>query len=254
MPQNAASRAHALMSKARLGEGRVHKVWAAVFGLPENSPIADVVDLLSDLYSQLLHAEQEAKQKFTAETAAVKLKHFPNLKRAVFSYDLNGSFEGSVRTVLTESALDSLENLAHDLENERQIEQTDIERISQMVDDLFAEVADSDLTKRLKQFVLSWLAKVRRALDQFRITGSRGLQDALIVIQGEACVLEPVTAAVKKTAPSVWGRVESLWNYACKAVDFGDRCKKLCESPVTHKVIEFGLGHIPGSETLKIGE
>lgn len=255
MPENSAARVHALMSQAQHKNGNAYQVWSEVFGLtpPDQSQIPEVTTRLVAMYQELLLAEQEARLTMSPEKAAAKLQHFPRLKRALLSFNLNGNFD-HIRDVMTDAALISLELLAHDLEEEPKKQPKEIEEINNQVNELFNVVSESKLNKKLKEFILTWLSKIRTALDRFRISGVRGLQEALATIQGEAAFFAPVVAEIKKEAPTVHERFLTMYAKAIEFADFADKCRKIAESPYVAPLLDFVAKSLGFDEFSKIGD
>lgn len=240
MPENSATRAHAIFSLVRnIKNINSVKAWGTAFGNPELQP-AEVTSQLVELHRQLEDVEEQIKQKYSTEAANVKLKHIPALKQSLFTGSLTGTIN-LAKELMTDAALDSLEALSHDIADETKIPESELEKISDSIEGLFREIESSGLHKKLKTFLMKMLERIRRAIAQYRISGAKGLQEALVAMQGEADLFYPAIDKVKKEAPGLWSKLSAFFSGVVITAAFLNACTDISESKPVSYAVEFGL-------------
>lgn len=230
MPKNAADYLHRsltlLQSKPSLP-----------LSLDEEEPVpkfpsddAALLPILAELLDQLNEVEVQVRLKFDESTATLKLKFFSDLRRGLANKLVNKRHQNE-GPIFSRESLYSLELIAHELDEEPEPTPDDIQEIRATVAQLFEMVAGSDINKKLRAWILNWLSAIRRAIDGVEIIGTRGLQKTLVRIQGEAILFQEALEQVEKAEPTLFSRLQGLFNTIYKASEIGDRCRKLCESP-----------------------
>lgn len=234
MPTNSAYRLHRIFSDAIAGPER-HPLsrWASALDVTED-PIV-IAPLLFTLMNELNLIEERIEDKFPQHQAAIYLKFFPQIKTSLaqLSNPIN----------LSESALHSLEHLQFLLDDEPEISPGDLNSIAKEIDDLFESVRSSNLKPTLRKWLMSWLSILKQGIDRFKIHGAKGLQDALIRIQGEADVFGTALAQVKEEDPTLYEKFEAFWNKACETTKMLERCQKFYESG--KQIAKFGMKLLP---------
>ena len=235
MVQNSASRVFDILTRAKKQNRALPtiKVWATVFGVSET--LDGVAPLLVELYGQLDDVERQIRDKFDGRKAEISLKHFPALRQVVCFCGI-GTQWSDAHDILTETVLFSLEALIHDVDEETELEPDEFTAINNALTQLFELVCHADISKKLKDWILNWLSAIRTSIDRYRISGTKGLQEALIRIQGEAQFFHPAFREVKKKAPAVYEQLFELFDKICKATEIAERCRKLCDSAVVGQI------------------
>lgn len=235
MNQNSANRVFLILSKAKLQDRRVATLKAWSIALNVSATFEDVAPLLIDMIAQLDEVERQIRAKFPANKADTSLKHFPVLRKAICFHGINSQW-ASVRELLSETVMFSLESLTHDVDVEPDVKEDDLKLIRQQLTELFELVERAEMSKKLRGWILNWLSAIRSAIDRYQINGTKGLQDALIRIQGEATFFSQAFERVKESDPPLYERLLSLFRHICTASDIAERCRKLCESPIAQQI------------------
>lgn len=236
---NPARRAFAVFQFVRTFQDKTCSgAWEAAFELVGNRVGPEgLFQRLVELYAELDSAEKLARQKFSDEQAAVKLKYMAKLKASLGHQGTQAWYDSYV----SEAMLHCLENLAHDLDDEPQIQPSELDAIQKELTALFEQVRSSSLKPQLKRWILGWIAKIQNGITHFKIYGVKGLQDALIAIQGEAWFLAPALKQVEQGAPEVYSGLEGIFSKVVKVVDFTDKLVRLCDSSIVAPMINLGL-------------
>jgi hypothetical protein len=234
---NPAKRAFEILSrldpkKVQIDKNAMVDIWGQAFR-DAGCPTENVYENLRRLYTELEEAEEAAIDQFGPEKARVKLKYFNELKCAV----------GLTREkyLPSEAGVHSLESLAIDLHEEPEISATNLDGIQREVTELLEHVKKSSLKPQLKRWIMGWLGKILAAIIHYNLNGAKGLQDALIAIQGEACFLTLALKEVENEDPTFYAKFEEFFTRATKVAAFAERVKKLCDSSMIAPLISLGL-------------
>lgn len=240
MPQNSASRIYAMLVEAKqhLG-GPTIIAWAKAFNVKHT--LDEVAPLLVEMLRQLDELETEIRDKFDVQKANVRLKFFPQIRKAIAFQDINAG-GGNVNETLSREAIYSLEFLIHELDEEPDLKPADLKAINDALNELFEMVSKSDINKRLRDWIMSMLSMIRRAVDRYRISGARGLQDALIRIAGEFALNQPALEKVETESPTIFAKFVNVVGLVHKVSEVVERCRKLCESPLAGYIGAAGSG------------
>lgn len=149
--------------------------------------IVAVSDALSELRATLRDIEDQIRIHISADHHQLYLSQFHVLKKLFAPNKLNDNFKVQ-RPLVSESVLLSLGHCAKDLPEEGAIEESELELLFNATSELFAQVEKGDLAPGLKRWTLRLLDSILRAINFYRISGSRGLRDALAKVIGELLV------------------------------------------------------------------
>jgi hypothetical protein len=241
MPQNNASRIHTILVdvKKHLGGVPTLVAWSKALNVKET--LDEVAPLLVEMLRQLDDLESEIRDKFDVQKANVRLKYIPEIRKAIAFQDINvgGS---NVNATLSREALYSLEFLIHELDEEPDLTPSDLNAINEALNGLFDTVDKSDINKRLRDWIMSMLSMIRRAVDRYRISGAKGLQDALIRIAGELALNQPALEKVEKESPTIFSKFIAMVSLVHKISEIVERCRKLGDSPLAGYLGAAGSG------------
>jgi hypothetical protein len=211
------------------------KVWAEVFGLTPDSPMAedDVVTCL-----QALRAEMDnLRVKLLALNAPENLMQ-PGLTRfrnVSSTSNLNAGWNGF------RDEISKPENrlafawadwtLREDSEEDMHQEQFD--ELMSEIDSLEASLRDTEMSPYLRDFVQRQVDSIRSALRIYRVQGMRPIEAALHRVAGaytlEKSRLETAQAAASETAKSVLSRMGGIVEKTAKVADQIDKIRKAGE-------------------------
>lgn len=240
MATNGASRLHTFFSQAKGSPNNRPTVqaWASAVGVEPKFEI--VLPYLAEILTQLDDIEEQVRSKYSQRKAETLLAYFGDFRRAVAHEGMGGGWE-PVKNLLSDAALYSLKTMEHELDDEPEIKADVLETLKKELDELFTMVNNSGLNTKLKSWLLSWISALRQGIVRFQVSGTKGLQDALIRIQGEADIFAPALDQIKQVEPKVFERVNSVFVTTCKIAELADRCQRLCTSSTAVHVFSLGL-------------
>lgn len=165
--------------------------WARVFDLQEHNnalepEVETEVCLRLIQLRKLITEAEEAIQDLEGLHTERYLRPFVRLRMFVPLTDLMSQFNQTLG-VVTESDMTLLEMASDELSSrhvESVVEEDELKVLREQVDELFDKIKQSNLNDQLKVFILSQLATIRRAIDEYRIRGTERLQEALAEIIG----------------------------------------------------------------------
>jgi uncharacterized protein with HEPN domain len=180
---NSAKRLHSILlqAKEQREDWSVQRVWASVFQIDENDlpKIFYQLALLQELTNEV---EKEIRNLDVDHD--VYLQHMARIRQALAHPNFQSHW-GAVKQHLTEAALLSLQFCAESLKRhsaEIVVPEDELRIIQKDIDELFQQIADGDFNKKLKTVLLDMLEAMRRAINEYRIRGAKGLREELFTV------------------------------------------------------------------------
>lgn len=221
---NCASRTRWLLSNAlRENDGTpVIEAWANVLK-PNHDPDYDhyeVLKLLDSLREELKLVQSELeKRKVPANL------YEPHLKNAFDSTQVNslGSGWANYRKHITGELLVCLSFAAFIIgENEFQFEDSDIDEIENLINELKESLEDAGIDPVLKQFVSSQVEILSRSLDEYRIKGNKSFKGTYIeglsqIVENEIVIKTNREDPLVRKLKSVWEKIQQITKKAAEA-------------------------------------
>ena len=204
------------------------EVWSTLFGVTEENPIKKsgvVADRLNAMYRELeIVREQMAKANYSEN---LYLPATDKIECALSMLLLPHTWN-SARQFLTAETLIALEFCSEILpDEETQISSEELEEINLKFEELSSALIDSQLPERLRALIEHHLSLIRRALDEYPISGAKILREAARTAIGEMIeVNELVESNCKSTEISKLG---ALWTSVNKAADIALKAEKLAQ-------------------------
>jgi hypothetical protein len=178
---NPAGRLYDLLSKASARPGNQHArvVWATVLNAdPKND--SEITRKVIALY-QLSEEVQSIIRVVEDVNTDLYLSAFPQVEKAFFPLNLGTSWN-SYQQHLDKGVMTSLQFCAELLSNryvEEKISGEELEKITEMINELFQAIADSSLNGALRMTLLEEVERLRTALAMYQIKGAKGLKQSL---------------------------------------------------------------------------
>lgn len=175
-PNNPFARLHEVLSDFRRiglekGSAPLHKVWLAVFGLPEQD-IGAIFERLIDLRI-LVKRARKAVEGNAAFAPELHLRSFSLVEQLVGTTDLNADWRAYERCVsdviLTELAFTAFS--FGQAAPEPVVLVDDLREIANELADAYEAIARADMDARAKSALLSMLDAMRVALERYRVLG-----------------------------------------------------------------------------------
>lgn len=219
---NAASRLYRLLEQgASLPDNTATlKAWASVFRMEEPYGVQLSIDVSERLLwlNQELEILEQQLAAFKPEDAnrAEALTHIGQALSPVY---LPTNWD-NVKQFLSAETLNSLANWIEILsEDERSIQQEELEAIRVQTQELEPLLGSSTLDEKLKLLVSRQVKSIRKALDGYSIIGTRALKAAAFSALGELIYIEPTLKShcdkpeVRKLI-DVWEKISELADQA----------------------------------------
>lgn len=181
--------------------GRLHKILAKIKTKPDTTKVIDawsevigceateveVTRAVVALY--MLSQEVQSLIKMNSSiNEELYLKSFTRLERAFFPLNLNTNIS-NVKNQLTEEALTRLQFCAEELSKsyaEDFIDNSELEKILDLVNELYEQTRQSSMPDKLKLALLEELERVKHAIALYSIKGAKGIKESLQSLLGMA--------------------------------------------------------------------
>lgn len=171
-------------------------IWARVFRLKSaakqlsalnDNELIEIRERLTTLYGEVKRLEDEVHLFCEGGKAnpAILLRNIPRIKKALIDVPLVESWQDVRANYLTDATYTTLEILETQLPSEGVIDNDELARFSQQVDELVTFIRNSSLPSPLRGWILSLLNSIRRSLDTYEVSGAKGFHEALTSILGE---------------------------------------------------------------------
>lgn len=226
---NSASRIHALLSIAVSQPNKaIWGVWADVFGVKGANDTETAELVLERLH--WLHIELQILQA-QAQRASLSSHLYEGalsrIRSALSPVILGSSWEG-IRGNLTPEVLLAVAFLNEVLPDEESaISDAELQKISDMAQDLAAALAQSELPEALRRLMEHHLQLIGKALAQYKIHGARALREAGRTALGEIVELKDTVEASKQSEEM--SRLGKLWKHVNTAADTALKAEKLAQ-------------------------
>jgi hypothetical protein len=239
---NPAARLHLLTKKARShGDKPPGRLWASVFELPYESDgvkpeeVRRVVESLMEFHALIVETETGVREMGFED---FYFAPFPALRSVVHGSlsNLRGNSAGLLSPVTLEHET-LLLVMATEWNKKRLEPEIDHELLSEIqteVQQLFNEISSADINSDLKQLILTLLAEIQQAIEQYRIGGAERLKRALAFIIGQASLNSDIVehATVEKQSRAWWTRTQGLVVKLYSAVKFANDTRQTIERAV----------------------
>jgi hypothetical protein len=217
-------------------QGTVRERWANVFGL-ELTDDRGVLRGLAELWT-LVKEGKELVGRISVVNAQLYLAPLEEVEAFLqTSANLNDAWN-NVRGRLRDGAtLDKLAFCAETIEREKfelLIEKDELQRLLNSAEELLAEISNADVAVELKHLLIENLENLRRAIIEYRITGSKGIQKAIDLSIGSMMRHrdELVKSKAKPWAKKLWGylfHADSVVSKSLKVLGLLGGLQKLLE-------------------------
>jgi len=200
----ATKRLHDILLKARSYDNHhaIKDVWAEILGVKKDD-FRELYFALTKLH-ELVDETEKAVNKSELRNKNLYLRCLPPIRAAISHWTLNGQW-AAITYHITPSVLQDLEHCVEavwDFKVEESIDNEELKRVSDEVDDAFQSVESSDLDPEVKRVVLEMLENTRRLLVNCRIRGAEALREALTQAIGNL-----VTVRSSMTQDAHWQKV-----------------------------------------------
>ena len=155
------------------------KVWAAVFGVPEDDTGA-ILKMLAELI-QLAHHTQEKIERLDDIDHQLYLRPFTKLGRILSHINLDTAWK-HWRDQIDEPTIYGLQFCSDKLNrvtNYTKIPNDEVDKIKKSLSELTDQVLESELDNSLKELLIRNLERLRLALLSFKIKGLEGIEQEL---------------------------------------------------------------------------
>lgn len=156
--------------------------WALVFGCdPSDTP-----DIYKNLTKCHLALDEIERQIELAKPEYVEIctREFPSIRKALAPPNLDGMFDEAT-THLNQGVLTVLEICAVNLPKDGKVSDSDLEKISSHINQLFVSIFATEMDQDLRDLLLKLVSQMRRSIDDFRIKGAEGMDFTLSYLWGE---------------------------------------------------------------------
>ncbi|EMI46147.1 hypothetical protein [Rhodopirellula sp. SWK7] len=200
---------------AQLGEAfGVDANWRSVL-----VAIQDVTDEFSSLCDEI--------EQFEHNTAKYNLykKNLPDIEKSIESFTLNMPAKNCVCQI-SQPGVVALRFIAADLTQDAEPEDNEIEALRSLVNELQAEIENSDVfSKSVREWLLDLVRVIRDSIDRFAIRGSRGMRKQFSLLLGELIQNYDIAQKVQEKKPSVWERFTSAIDLMNKLASLAEHCR-----------------------------
>lgn len=179
---NAASRAHAILTDAvrQNNNAATLHVWATVFGIPSDNPIArmfEIARMVDQLYKQL---EQVRREMSGQRIAPEKYNPVIDRLQSALNLDAPGNAWENYKQHLHAYTLDTLAQYADLLESEDEpIPEEELNVLSQLIDELEDQIRNGKLSSESRFFIERHISILRDALRLYRVVGNSAFTEAV---------------------------------------------------------------------------
>lgn len=249
---NPAGRLYKLLSEAKKLSDKitVAEAWSKVIGC-ENDPA-----LVTQAVVQMYSLSQEIRSLICMRNDLVHnayLHSFDKLEQAFFPLNLGANWE-IAKQYLTDEALARLEFCAIELSksySEELLSIEDLQDIINRTDSLFDSLYKSSLPDPIRLILLEEIERIRNALNMYKITGAKGLKQALQGTIG-AVVANNEELKTVSTGPNT-DVIQRLGELLDKLDSFTSRAmklKRILEKPII-SLLEFIKPETESDENIK---
>jgi hypothetical protein len=184
---------------------RTREVWGQVFNIDKNA-----TSQLLEKQGEIIHLLMDVKRDIEGIDGLNKdlyLKQLPSIENALASVRLSDKWEG-FKNRLDDATMLSLAHCADKLSehsNERVLNQDELQGLREEIEVLIDRVLDSTpLGPKLQEILLEHLEVMRRAIINYNLYGSDGLQEAVKTATGAVYLNRKVFEAEKDSETVDW--------------------------------------------------
>lgn len=230
---NPAARLHSILRKCREvanthGSKQMVGAWRSVFKLGED--VSDVVVMSKVALVYLLPSQIALEiRRFEQLDPELYLGWVPELTSALTLVSFKGAFNGFTAH-LTDSLLTSIAFGADQLSRlcpEKMVGKEELQKLRDSAYDLYQKVQEADLPPDLSRYLLDHLYLIYDAIDNYQITGARGLERAFATTVG--MVVSDPSLATKTKESTVGTQFWSVVGKAALLLKFAEGVRKLGE-------------------------
>lgn len=235
---NPAGRLYKLLFEAKRLPDKitVSEAWSKVVGC-ENDPV-----LVTKAVVQMYTLSQEIQSLIRIRDGLnhnLYLSSFDKLEQAFFPLNLSAHWQ-SAKQYLTDDALARLQFCAEELSkfySEESLPEEDLQDIINKTDGLFDSLYKSDLPDSIRLILLEEVGRIRNALNMYKITGAKGLKQALQSTIG-AVIANNEELKTASTGPSkdVIQRLGELLDKLDSFTSRAMKLKRILEKPITYLI------------------
>ena len=180
---NPATRLHAILLSSKNKDIQSKQMidgWKSILGLRDDEDDMLVVSKVGKVYTlpSLISVQIRSYSDIQHD---LYLRWRPDLSKAFMGIRYNQQL-ASFSNGISESLLMGIEFCAHELEKrmpEKDISETELSSLREEAWELYEAIAAADLEPMLRQYLFHYVYLIVEAIDDFVITGARGLQTAV---------------------------------------------------------------------------
>jgi len=230
-PTNPAGRLLEILKRARAGSAptTIAKGFAQIFDIGS--------DDFGELFRHLSLAEEAADQVSTLLKLSgnesfqrTYLECLPRIKRIFNVRHLDANWQQHIKDTLFDSELRDLQYCSDLLSEhfpEELIEADQLMELLKEVEALYDDVWTCDLDDDLKKIVLENLQTIKNAVNDYKIRGADGLQDALATIIGTAAMVRPIDTT---SGSNTFERLSKVVDMLAKLLNLAKSAKPLLKA------------------------
>jgi hypothetical protein len=236
---NPAARLYEFTKKARsYGDGPPASLWASVFSLPYSHDAVkpeEIRGLVEALVAFQTLIDETEFGAHALEFEDFYFEPFPALRQVILASlsNLRGNHTGlqGPVTLEHETLLRVVATQWQKTKPEPDVDQKLLGEIQAEVQQLFEEVSDAEIDGDLKTLILSLMAEIQQAIEQYRIGGPERLRRALAFIVGQAALNFDMVEEAKtdKQSKVWWNRAQALVIKVYSAIKFANDTRQTIE-------------------------
>jgi hypothetical protein len=228
---------HILDEARKKGDGmKVREVWGQVFGIDMNST-SQILEKQGEMIRLLMDVKRSI-ENIDGLNQDLYLKQLPSIQGAFATVRQSDQWK-SFKNRLDEATMLSLEHCADELSkhsNERVLGQDELQSLREDVEALIDRVLDgTTIDPKLREILLEHLEIIRRAIINYKLHGSDGLQEAIKTATGAVYLNRGIFEAEKDSEAVDWYwkiivRIGTLTALVSDAHELAPGVAKLLES------------------------
>ena len=197
-------------AKSRGDDVKGRQVWAQVLDEDEKDDSA-ITKKVIEVYQLGEEVKSLIKMNDGVNTE-LYLSSFPQIERAIFPLNLNTTWKAQ-KQQLNDGVMTRLQfcsELLSSIYTEEQLEKEDLEKVSNLIEELFESVWDSSLEDGVRLDLLEEIERLRASVSMYKIKGAKGLKQALQSTIGMVVANQAELSEAAKANPDVIERLGKL--------------------------------------------
>ena len=223
-------------AKGQNNQLQVKKVWANLFGIEDDNSI-EIFEIIS-LLNKLLAEVKRSIADIEGINKELFLVNFDKISRVLTLTNLEINWANIVHN-LDDATLLNLAFCSEALSSikaESLIENTELQELQELVESLSHAVISTSINKDLKNFILSQLEFIRKAILSYRIQGVDGLKKALEHNIGALVINKDIST--KPQNKDILEKYSKILEKLEKVINLASKTKQLI-FPVFEKILHL---------------